>query len=508
MRERLLAIWVLAGIGWGAWMPAWSGSIRSLWDEKPAPRTHTSASSVRTLWQSPAASTSATSTAPSAHSSTRPIGRLWQQSASAPNAPSRSGDTVSRIQTSRQSLRQTTSEQAKKNQQLAQIAQEIKRVELESIAIDKVLARLAKDLKANQSRYESARQSIDAYSEKIAELDRVIERHHEQFVQRLADQFALVAALKAINRTSIETIVQQEFYEDYKLRNDDELARLKREIDTRRKARQALIDKQHAIASSIQSITQKHQLYAKKKREKAALLAALAQKEQAYRLQLKRIIERQNLLRQTLAKLNIVRKEELQRAKAAEKAQQAELARKTKQLNRMRKAERERIKAARARGKEATYVAPEIKASTSIRQYGSSYQASNIHAYRGPKTISPIAGARVVKRFGTYTDPIYKIKIFNDNVVLRAPKEGAMVHNVLNGKVVYVGKNSMLGKVVIVEHGRRLHTIYAALDRIAPLLKTGKRVKRGAVIGRVKRKLIFQATQNSKYINPLRLIRL
>ena len=40
------------------------------------------------------------------------------------------------------------------------------------------------------------------------------------------------------------------------------------------------------------------------------------------------------------------------------------------------------------------------------------------------------------------------------------------------------------------------------------LFKKVRKSGKGAVIGRIKRKLIFQATQNSKYINPLRLIRL
>ena len=38
------------------------------------------------------------------------------------------------------------------------------------------------------------------------------------------------------------------------------------------------------------------------------------------------------------------------------------------------------------------------------------------------------------------------------------------------------------------------------------LKKKGSKVKKGYVIGKVNRKLIFEATKNSKHINPLRLI--
>ena len=66
----------------------------------------------------------------------------------------------------------------------------------------------------------------------------------------------------------------------------------------------------------------------------------------------------------------------------------------------------------------------------------------------------------------------------------------------------------MLGKVVVIAHAHKLHTVYAGLSKISPFIRNGVKVKKGAVIGKVKSKLIFEATKNSKYINPLRLISL
>ena len=82
------------------------------------------------------------------------------------------------------------------------------------------------------------------------------------------------------------------------------------------------------------------------------------------------------------------------------------------------------------------------------------------------------------------------------------------VQNVLNGKVVFAGKSSMLGKVVVVAHSGKIHTVYAGLSKIAPNIKTGRKIKKGYVIGKVSSKLMFQATKNSKHINPLKLIRI
>jgi murein DD-endopeptidase MepM/ murein hydrolase activator NlpD len=453
---------------------------------------------IKTLWNPPSRKGSGKRPAPR-------IKNLWKPSTG-------KGDTASQIHRSQNSLHQTAAQQEQMNQQLSRIAKAIRRAELENIAISKVLDRLEKDQKKSEVKYKTAKKSIDVFGGKIQKLDSTIKTRHEKFIRLLADQFSLIAAMRTIHRPTINSVIQREAYEAYKKKNNHALATLKSEIDGSKQAKSKMIARQNAIKKSIQSIIAKRKLYQKKKAQKEKLLATLAQKEEEYRTQLKNLMRSQAMLRQTLAKLSIIRKGEIAQAKAEEEARRAELRRKTQELKQMRQAQAAEAKAAKAEGRAVSYVAPQIAAAPaatgSVKQYGSSYQANNIQAYRGARTISPLAHARVVKKFGTYIDPIYKIKIFNDNVVLRAPGLNAKIRNVLNGKVVYIGENSMLGKVVIIEHGNRLHTIYAALDRISPLLHNGSRVKKGTIIGRIKRKLIFQATQNSKYINPLRLIRL
>ncbi len=476
MKTFLVAV-MLVGMGTGTLHAA--ADIKGLWEKKSPPKP-----SIKKLWKK-------------AH-------------ATSPKKPKAS--TAAQIERSQSTLQESLAQRDQKNQKLEKIAKAIRRAELESIAINKVLDRLEQEQKKSETIYRKAKTTIDEYGGKIDKLDTRIRGRHEAFIRLLADQFALIAAMQTIDRPTIQSVVQREAYEVYKSKNNQELAKLKAEIDSSKQAKAKLLSQQNRIKKSIQNIMAKRELYRRKKAEKSKLLADLAQKEEEYRNQIKAIMKRQEMLRQTLAKLKILRKEEIAQAQQAEAMRREELKRKTAQLKQMRQEQAREVRQAKAEGRAVTYVTPRITAPAAatgkVKQYGSSYQANNIQAYRGARTISPLAHARVVKKFGTYIDPIYKIKIFNDNVVLRAPKPGAKVRNVLNGKVVYVGQNSMLGKVVIVEHGHRLHTIYAALDRISPMLKTGSRVKKGVIIGRVKRKLIFQATQNSKYINPLRLIRL
>ncbi len=117
--------------------------------------------------------------------------------------------------------------------------------------------------------------------------------------------------------------------------------------------------------------------------------------------------------------------------------------------------------------------------------------------------ISPLRNAKVIKNYGTFTDPIEHVEIFNDSVTLQIQGMDTKVYNVLNGKVVFAGESKTLGKVVVMLHANHLHTIYARLDKIAPYVKVARKIKRGYVVGRVKKNLIFQVTKDSKNMNPM-----
>lgn len=141
-----------------------------------------------------------------------------------------------------------------------------------------------------------------------------------------------------------------------------------------------------------------------------------------------------------------------------------------------------------------------------VRVIGTSYQAGNVKRYSGSKTIAPLDKFSVKQKFGDYVDPVYNIKIFNESVVLRSATTDARVKNVLAGTIVFAKETPVLDKVVIVENGNGIHTIYAHLDKIAPTIKVGQKVKKGYVIGRVKQDLTFEVTQKNYHINPLELI--
>ncbi|MCV3383324.1 peptidoglycan DD-metalloendopeptidase family protein [Campylobacter sp. IFREMER_LSEM_CL292] len=147
------------------------------------------------------------------------------------------------------------------------------------------------------------------------------------------------------------------------------------------------------------------------------------------------------------------------------------------------------------------------KSNSNIKQVGSSYQTSSVKRYNGSKTIAPLESYTVKQKFGNYIDPIYNIKIYNENVVLKSDSANAAVRNVLDGKVVFAKATPTLKQVVIVENKDGIHTIYAHLDKIAPGVKVGRNIKKGYIIGRVESDLTFEVTQKNFHINPLEMIK-
>jgi len=133
-------------------------------------------------------------------------------------------------------------------------------------------------------------------------------------------------------------------------------------------------------------------------------------------------------------------------------------------------------------------------------------QKPTTFTYKGMKTIAPLRG-KVIKKFGSYIDPIYKIKIYNDSITIKPFIKNATVRSIMPGRVVYIGENGGK-KIIVIKHKNSIFSIYANLSKVSPLLKKGSFVKRGQIIARVKDSLEFEVTYKEKPINPLKVISL
>lgn len=238
---------------------------------------------------------------------------------------------------------------------------------------------------------------------------------------------------------------------------------------------------QHAstLEVAITNIDAKRKKLIKTQIANKQALKKLTRSKASYKKELRELLSRQNALKDTLAKLNIVKVDEIKKAKLAKE-------RKT------------------AFDKKKIIL---DKNPVKVKKHGSSYQAVKTKKYRGSKTIAPLDSYTITKKYGPYTDPIYGIKIFNESISLKPKKINAKVKTVFNGKIIYADKTAVLNNIVIVEHKNGLHTIYANLSQISPNIKKGIKIKRGYTIGRVENELVFEVTQKSYHINPIRLFK-
>ena len=436
--------------------------------------------------------------------------------------------TTKKISTSKRHLSKVEREQKKASRRLEKIAKDIKAAESEIVYLEKKIDMLRKDQNETEAAYIRLKKELKGSESDLQMTSKALEQKRKQFISLLSERFSVLFAMEKAHEPTRRSIIDQEVYQVYKKQNTQMLAHLKKEIKTLKKKKEDKQYQRNRTKNQLSRIIKKRESYIEKKKQKEKLLKKLALDEEKYTAKLQKIVDKQNALRSTLAKLNILHKQEVEearkRAAARKEALRKEKERKRKlRLAKAKAREKERkakealkkatTEAAREKARIAAKEAEEekqqlAKESQKVRNINSSYKKEAVYSYRGGKTISPITGAKVIKKFGTYVDPIYKIKIFNESVTLQAPSTPAKVKNVLNGKVVFAGKSSMLGKVVVVAHSGKMHTVYAGLSKIAPTVHVGRKIKKGYVIGKVQRKLVFQATKNSKHINPLKLIRL
>jgi len=436
--------------------------------------------------------------------------------------------TTTKIKNSKNSINKNKTAKKMTSHKLTNIARDIKSTENELKYINKKIDQLEIKQTKSEKKYKELQREIAITKKDYRNINKHLKQKAKAFIALLSEQFSIIFALEKSHEPTRNSIITQEIYRAYKIQNDNMIKNIKRDIQRLKKDKNKILKQYRTTRANIALIEKKRANYKAQKRKKEKLKVKLAKDEERYSQKLSHIQDKQGELRSTLARLNILQKNEVLEAQRLamirkeeikkERLRQRKLRRqKALAISRARKA-KERLKQAKNKEdkeraklalKEAQDNEKEIyQKSIKVRKINSSYKKPLTYAYRGGKTISPISGARVVKRFGTYIDPIYKIKIFNDSITLKAPYSNAKVKNVLNGKVVFSGNSSMLGKVVVVLHGNKIHTIYAGLSKIAPTIHVGAKIQRGYVLGKVNQKLLFQATKNSKHINPLKLIRI
>ncbi len=365
------------------------------------------------------------------------------------------------------------------NRKMAKTAKAILKQKRELIKQDAYLKKLKKELETKESSYELNTKELQLLKATQVKLKKRQNKIEEELVFVIAKSVSLSVVLNEEYPANEEALIELEVLKSMLAKSKEKAKKLSQLFFENSKVINALNQKTSSLERSIASMDAKRKELLKTQAANKKALKKLQLAKASYKKALQKLLKRQNALKRTLSQLNLIKVDAIKKAKE-EKERKAAFKRQKIVLD-------ENL--------------PKVK------KHGSSYQSVKTIRYRGPKTIAPLHSYTITKKYGTYTDPIYGIKIFNESISLKPKQPNAKVKTVFNGKVIYADKTAVLKNIVIVEHKNGLHTIYANLSQIAPNIRKGKKVKRGAVIGRVKNELVFEVTQKSAHINPIRLFR-
>ncbi len=408
-----------------------------------------------------------------------------------------------KIEKNKQILEKNKSKQEKADIQVKILAKQISNQNRELSKLEKVIDIVNNDIKKHQSQLEDAKKSLGNLQEDSKSLMKKREDNEKQIIKVIIDDFSSSIALKLAGESNLKELVDSEIYSILSQNSKDEILKLNNSyelITQNKKENQKRIKK---ISAYIEDRKKKKNELNILKKKYSKSLVSLEKKHKEYQAELKKTVQKQESLKDLLGRLNILKKEELEKERKARIAKARRLA---KQKKKKRKSSSKKDYTLDEEARNSKY-ANDID--IDVRMIGSSTSGIKMTKYRGRKTIAPLDSFNVVKKFGKYFDPVYKIELFNESIVLKTKKPQAKVKAIFNGKIVYAKKDAgMLENVVIIQHKDGLHTIYSHLDQISPSLKVGRWIKKGYVVGRVNDTLTFQATKNEKHVNPKDLFRI
>ncbi|XPV53520.1 MAG: hypothetical protein ACNI3H_00120 [Halarcobacter ebronensis] len=212
---------------------------------------------------------------------------------------------------------------------------------------------------------------------------------------------------------SLQELIDSEVYTLLSQSSKDEIIKINNSYELLTQNRKENKRKINQISTYIEDrIKKKKELNILKKTHSKSLVS-LEKKHKEYQVELKKTVQKQDSLKQLLGKLNILKKEEIEKQRRAAIAKAKRLAAQKKR----RKAQKKSTKYEVSDEDRNNSYAKNLD--IDVRMIGSSTSGIKISRYRGRKTIAPLDSFQVVKKFGKYYDPVYKIKLFNESIVLK-----------------------------------------------------------------------------------------
>ena len=423
-----------------------------------------------------------------------------------------------KIQTNTEKLNSSDDKKENTSLKIKELAEKIESQNSNITTLEKDINQINSDITEHQKLLEDAKYKLSDLNSKSTELIREKTSHEEQIVDTIIEEFSISIALKLASEDTLQELIDNEIYTLLSQYSKEKVSKLNTNysaLSTNTKNNQKDIEK---IASYIEDRQKtKNKLTILKEKHSSSLIS-LEEQHKSYQEELNKVAKEQESLKNLLSELNILKEEESKKAQAKEESEAEDKRKKLQELLAQKKAINQKVTEEESSSAPLDDVVQTADVrnqryaknlNLDVKKIGSSTDGIQIIKYKGEKTIAPLKSFKIVKNFGTYYDPVYKIKLFNESIVLKSDEPKAKVVSVLNGKVVYAKKNAgMLANVVIIQHEGGLHTIYSHLDEISPTLVVGKWIKQGYVVGRVDESLMFQATKDSAHIDPKDLFKI
>lgn len=406
----------------------------------------------------------------------------------------------SKIKTNEKILEENKDSQLKTDFLIKILAKQISTQNQELSKLEADIKTINEDIDKHESQLDLAKKELSGLQSDSQSLIKEKKENESQIVKVIIDEFSTAIALKLADESSIEELIDSEIYTILSQSSKDEILKLNNSyelVTQNKKENQSRIKK---IAAYIEDRKKKKNELNELKKKYSESLVSLESKHKIYQEELKKTIQKQESLKDLLGQLNILKKEEIEKEKRERIAEAKKLATIKKVQSKKSSSTKESQNYDIEDSRNEQYA---NNINMDVKMIGSSTSGIKISKYTGRKTISPLDDFEVVKKFGTYFDPVYKIELFNESVVLKTKEPEAKVKAIFNGKIVYAKQDAgILENVVIIAHQDGLHTIYSHLDQISPSLKVGRWIKKGYVVGCVNDTLTFQATKNEMHINP------
>ncbi len=350
------------------------------------------------------------------------------------------------------------------------IKKELKETKKSVSMMNQKLDLLAKQIQENQNNLKNIDKKEAVLNAQIKALSKELQISNHLLKNLSKTEEKLNKQKEKINQDIIKFLSQNYYIDSQEISTPQDLINLEiikaalkkasKKIREKIKSQKQLNREIELINNQIKSIITKQKILQQKKAslkklkaQKVKTIATLSKQMKYYKQKLLETIKKQKILQKKLAELRIIKRQ------------------------------------------------PKINVSK-VRKVGSAYFRPKIASYRGRKTIAPVQG-KVVKKFGSYIDPIYKIKIYNDTITIKPFRQNSVVRTIFDGKVVYVDREK---GIIAIKHKNNLFSIYANLTKISPILRKGSYVRKGQIIARTNA-LEFEITYKDNPINPLKVIK-